>query len=276
MRNHLTTQLVIAGTFALVACTDGAGPRGAGPFRLAMSTRQAPAAPVPPAGQAVSASLQAAGAETFTNGTNTLVITSVELVLREVELKRVEEDNCEAESGGAEGASESDAHGCEELEAGPILVDLPLGSTERVFTADIPAGTYDRLEFQIHKPESDGDEPDHGFLMAHPDFAGISVRAKGTFNGADFTYTSDLNVEQELALDPPLVVSPGTPATLTVRLDLGGWFRDGSTLVDPQTAAKGGENEKLVRDNVIGSFRSFRDNDEDGLDDDHEDSDGGH
>jgi hypothetical protein len=250
----------------LVACSDGAGPRGTAPLSLALSTRQA--APGAPVGPAISASLQSGAPETFPDGSNTLVISSVELVLRELELKRVEEIDC--------GTPGDDA--CEEFETGPILLDVPLGGgTERMFTATVAAGTYDEVEFEIHKPEDDGNAVDRDFLAAHPDFARISIRVRGTFNGADVTYTSDLNAEQELALDPPLVVEEGTPVSVTVRLDLDGWFRSGDgTLVNPQTANKGGANENLVRDNIIKSFESFQDDDVDGLDDDHEDPDGGH
>src|SRR2546429_7959408 len=77
MRNHLTTFCVIATTLALGACTEGAGSRGIAPVSLALSS-------------AVSAAAQAGGAETFTPRTNTLVISSVEVVLRKVELKRAD------------------------------------------------------------------------------------------------------------------------------------------------------------------------------------------
>src|SRR6266700_1827753 len=77
MRNHLTTFCVIATTLALGACTEGAGSRGIAPVSLALSS-------------AVSAAAQAGGSETFTDGTNTLVISSVEVVLRNVELKRAD------------------------------------------------------------------------------------------------------------------------------------------------------------------------------------------
>src|SRR6266566_2526488 len=200
MQNHRAMPRVILATFALVACTDGAGPRGAGKVRLAISTVQPSTLPSAPTGQAPSASLQAGGPETFTDASNnTLAITSVELV------------------------------------AGPILVDLPLGGIERMFEATVPAGTFDELRFQIHKPSDDGDAADHAFLAAHPDFAGVSIRVKGTFNGTDFTYTSDLNVEQELRFNPAVVVTAGTPAKLTVSLDLSGWFRNSGTLLDPGT-----------------------------------------
>src|SRR5690349_19292853 len=109
----------------------------------------------------------------------------------------------------------------EEIEAGPFLVGLPLGGTARMFTEDVPAGTFDALEFEIHKV-SDGDAADQTFLVAHPDFAGISLRVQGTFNGANFTFTRDVDVEKELTFDPPVVVQAGVPASLTVQLDLNG------------------------------------------------------
>ena len=293
MQNHRAMPCVILATFALVACTDGAGPRGVGKVSLALSTVQPSTLPSAPTGQALSASLQAGGPETFTDATNnTLAITSVELVLRKVELKPVERDACNESSqitvatvatpasdgnDGNKGNEMNEADGeCDELEAGPILVDLPLGGIERMFEATVPAGTYDELRFQIHKPSDNGDAADQAFLTAHPDFAGISIRMEGTFNGAAFTYTSALDVDQELRFNPPIEVTAGTSAKLTVSLDLSGWFRNRGTLVDPATAAEGGANEDLVRHNIIRSFQAFKDNNEDGRDDDHEGEDGGH
>lgn len=272
MRNHVTTLCVIATTLAVAACTEGTGSRGIAPVSLALSSDASATTPA----------ALAAASETFTDGTNTLVISSVEVVLRKVELKRAdaaEPAGCAMSTSGItasdDGACENDNGQGDELEAGPALVNLPLGGIERTFTADVPAGTFDALEFQIHKPSSEGDAADQDFLKAHPDFAGISIRVKGTFNGADFTYTSDLSVGQELRFDPPVVVTAGTPASVTIKLDLDGWFRSGTTLVDPATAAKGAENENLVRDNILRSFHAFQDNDEDGMDDGHEGHDGG-
>src|SRR5438067_1896827 len=290
MRDYRALPFVILATFALVACTDGAGPRGAGKVSLALSTVQPSTSPSTVAAPGLSASLQAGGPETFTDASNnTLAISSVELVLRKVELKPVDRATCDESSQATVATAASDGHDgndgnemndadedCDELEAGPILVDLPLGGVERMFEATVPAGTFDALRLQIHKPSADGDAADQAFLAAHPDFAGISVRVKGTFNGAAFTYTSELNVEQELRFNPPVGVTAGTPAKLTVSLDLSGWFRSSDTLVDPATAEQGGVNEDLVRDNIIRSFQSFKDNDEDGQDDAHEGEDGAH
>jgi len=273
MRNPVTAFCVIATTLVVAACTDGTGSRGIAPVSLAVSGG---------ASAMTAAAPQAAATETFSDGTSTLVISSVEVVLRKVVLKRAgaaEPAGCAMSTSGIMASDDGacdDGNDRDELEAGPALVDLPLGGIERTFTADVPAGTFDALEFQIHKPSSDGDAADQDFLKAHPDFAGISIRVKGTFNGADFTYTSDLSVGEELRFDPPVVVTAGTPASVTIRLDLDGWFRSGGTLVDPATAAKGADNENLVRDNIMRSFHAFQDNDEDGVDDGHEGGDGGH
>ena len=274
MRNRLTAFCVIATTLVVAACTDGTGSRGIAPVSLAVSGG---------ASAMTAAGPQAAATETFSDGTSTLVISSVEVVLRKVVLKRVgaaEPGGCAMSTSGImasdDGACDDGNDQGDELEAGPALVDLPLGGIERTFTAVVPAGTFDALEFQIHKPSSDGDAADQDFLKAHPDFAGISIRVKGTFNGADFTYTSDLSVGEELRFDPPVVVTAGTPASVTIKLDLDSWFRSGGSLVDPATAAKGAENENLVRDNIMRSFHAFQDNNEDGMDDGHEGGDGGH
>src|SRR5205807_2427206 len=274
MRTYFTMSGVIATTLAVAACTEGIGARGRAPVSLALSSA---------GGATAAAAAQAGGSETFTDGSNTLVISSVEVVLRKVELKRAdaaEPAGCAMSTSGItasdDGACDGDNGHGDELEAGPALVDLPLGGIERTFTADVPAGTFDALQFQIHKPSSDGDAADQDFLKAHPDFAGISIQVKGTFNGADVTYTSDLSVGDELRFDPPAVVTAGTPASVTIKLDLDSWFRSGGSLVDPVTAAKGAENENLVRDNIMRSFHAFQDNNEDGMDDGHEGGDGGH
>src|SRR5256885_17023078 len=147
MRDYRALPFVILATFALVACTDGAGPRGAGKVSLALSTVQPSTSPSTVAAPGLSASLQAGGPETFTDASNnTLAVSSVELVLRKVELKPVERSDCNessqttvataatAASDGNDGNEGNEMNEveteCDELEAGPILVDLPLGGIE--------------------------------------------------------------------------------------------------------------------------------------------------
>ncbi len=258
--------LVVTTVVGLAACSDGTGPSGSsavpgfGSVTLSLSTGNGgPSAAAP---------------ESVSVGGHTIVLGKVEVVLREIRLKRVQDScDCRDDSGssgsGAPGPSgeSSDDDDCEKFVAGPLLLDLPLGGgVKRMVSVEVDSGTYRRLEFRIHKPEDDAG--DDAFIKAHPDFDRVSIRATGTYDGRAFIYISDLNARQRSDLVPPLVVS-GTKATdLTLMVDVQRWFVDGQGgLVDPQSGLKGQRNENLVRDNIRRSFRFFKDEDRDGKDD---------
>lgn len=192
-------------------------------------------------------------ADTQVTGTDTLIMTSAAIVLRGVELRPAGTSDC------------SGTTTCEVFAAGPVIVNLPLSpGIQPQFAVNAPPNTYVEVRFDIHKVSS-SDAGDTSFLSVHPDFANISLRVLGTFRGKPFTYTSDLNVTQRLALNPTLVVlDNGAGTNLTVFSDVHGWFRVGGTLVDPNTANKGGANENAVRDNIIASFQAFDDPDGNG------------
>ncbi len=235
-------------------CGDATGPGTAPKVSLAFSTR-APSQST--ASAAAHDGFSSPANDTTRDGTNTLVITRAQMVLREIELERQEVVDCDAEPEPA---------GCEDFETGPVLIDLPLGpgATPRV-EVDIPLGTYVEVEFEVHKVSKD-DPEDAAFRQAHPDFVDKSIRVEGTFNGVSFTYETDLNVEQELDLVPPLLISDTTTRTnLTIRVVLADWFRSADgRLIDPATANKGGVNENLVKDNIKRSMKAFEDRDNDG------------
>jgi hypothetical protein len=235
-------------TTVLAAC-DAGGPSSSAQVNFGVATH-------PPAANSSGSS------ETFTDGSNTLVISRVRLVLREIELKRTDATtSCE----------DSGHDSCEELELGPILLDLPLvaGSVAHSFTVPVAAGSYDEVEFKI-EPASHDDSPDAAFVQAHPDLAGVSVQVDGTFNGVAFTYTSDLSAEEEIELSPPVDVAESATADLTLLVDLDRWFRTGAgILVDPGTANAGSSNESLVESNIRATLHAFEDENHDATDDHH-------
>lgn len=259
MRTKVWVLALAGATLGGAACSDG----GAG-VGLAFSTRSPSAAAIAQAGDST----------VVVRGDDTLVIKSVDIVLREVELERVDQAaDCPDSTG--------DDDPCEEFTVGLQLVSLPLGnSTDKVVTVNVPAGIYDEVEFEIHKPD---EIRDAAFIAAHPAFADVSIRVTGTFSQGgtrtNFVYTTDLNKEQEVELDPPLDVTDAGAVNLTIRLDITTWFLNGagSALVNPATANSGGPNAGLVRDNIEASIEAFHDDDSDGLDDDdpEEDDDGG-
>lgn len=239
----------------LAACNEGTGPGGA-LISLSFSTQSPGAVATSPQGMFLGS---AAAANPFTDGQNELLVTKAEVVLREIELKRIETVDCDT-------AVDEDA--CEEFETGPVLLDLPLdGGTAQQVTIPIEPGTYDELEFEIHKVSS-GDAQDAAFVAAYPQMADLSIRVEGTYNGEPFAYETDLDVEQELDLANPIVIDENTATTnVTVRMDLAAWFRDGSgTLVNPALGNKGGEFESLVKENIKQNIEAFEDRDRDGDD----------
>jgi len=277
---------LLACTGLLAACSDGSSPSQGTQVTFSLGTHAASAA-----GAALLAPI--------TDGQgNTIEFTSVKLVLRKVEFKREEDESCEgssgipvATSGTVQHSGQLDGHhddggendgddghedACESVTFGPALVNLPLdaGVTE-AFTVTLDPGTYDELKVQVHKPEA-GDPRDDAFL-AIPGNEGVdySIIAEGIYTpsgGApvNFTYKSRLSAEQEIHLDPALVISGATlDYPVTVKVEVAKWFVDGSgNLLDPGSANDGGANQGLVNDNIQKSFHAFRDENHDCHDDD--------
>jgi len=242
----------------VAACGDATGPGNTSGVSLSFAVG-APGAPAPGPGGFFSL---APAADTFAVGGDELIITKVEVVLQEIELERANAESCDSVS------VNHDA--CEEFELGPVLLNLPLnGDIAQLVEIEIDTGTYDEIEFDIHKV-SDDDAGDAAFRQAHPHMAGQSIRVEGTYNGESFVYETDLDEEQEYDLSPPLVVDTLATATnVTIRIDVSTWFVDGGgALVDPATANKGEVNEGLVKENIKNSIDAFEDEDEDGEDDD--------
>jgi hypothetical protein len=233
------------------ACSDPIALESRGGVAVSFSTRPGGVAPSP------LGLPSPAFDDTLTAGADTLIITNAWLVLREIELKRVEATDCDVEP---------EPEGCEEIEVGPVLVDLPLtGGAQQAFEVELPAGTYERIDFEIHKV---GDDPaDLAFLAQHPTFEDISIRVEGSFNGSAFTFETDVNDEQEIELVPPLSLAEGGNTNVTIFVDLDGWFRTAAgALVDPDSANKGGPNESLVTENIKQSLDAFEDSEGDGDD----------
>ncbi|HET9465770.1 MAG TPA: hypothetical protein VFO71_09585 [Gemmatimonadales bacterium] len=245
-----------AGSLALLALAAGGcsdpGPSNLNQLSFNLATRPAPAA-------VGGTSFGIVGTpETFTDGSNILVVNKVELVLREIELHRAG-----AVADCATGVSDD----CEELEIGPLLLDLPLGTpgAARNFSVQIAPGSYDQVEFEIHKASPSDDV---AFVQAHPELSDACVRVTGTYNGADFTYIGRFDVEMKFALTPALVASETAASDLTLFVDLDQWFRaQGGSLLDPSTANSGQPNQGVVEQNIKTSLEAFEDDDHDGRND---------
>lgn len=243
---------IVVAALVVAACGDSTGPTtGTGVSLTLASDLSSGAAPTSGAALAPSRA-------PITDGTNTLVITSVQVVLREIELKTVETQDCDVTP---------EPPGCESFESDPVLVSLPVdGSTSQAVSITVPAGTYDEVEFDIHEVS----DADGAFLTANPTMEGISIVVEGTYNGSDFTFETNMSQEQKFTLAPNLVVGDEDPATnVTIRFDVSTWFRDEvGDLFDPATASTGQPNESVAEENIQNSIKAFEDRDMDGDDTD--------
>jgi hypothetical protein len=183
----------------------------------------------------------------ITNGGHTLDLTQVTLTIDRAELKRATSNACREDEGDDDhGGASTTLEDCAEVKVGPTTVDLPLtGGMVTVPSNAIPAGTFHELELKVS-----------------------SVRLKGTFDTKAFDVTLPVNARGEIEFATPLVVTDGTPTSITVNVPVSTWLvnRDG-TLVDPSTILASPSLLTTIKNRIAASFRAFEDEDHDGRDD---------
>lgn len=223
----------------------------------------------------------AAKSQTITDAAgNALTIETVEIVLGEIEFERDDDRLQCGDVWDDDGDDGRDDDGCEEIERGPVLVALPLDSTQPrvVLEAAVPEGRFEGVEFDVHKLERD--DPEDGAFLDETGFpAGVSIRVTGTWTpvggtAQDFVYRSDLNEEQEIEFEPPIEVTAASPKNVTFVVNVDTWFRlDDGTLVNPDEGNDDGRYEDRIEENIEASIEGFEDDDRDGDDDNDDDRD---
>ncbi|BAH39663.1 MAG TPA: hypothetical protein DGD08_14080 [Gemmatimonas aurantiaca] len=248
----------LSGALLLAACGSDDDDNGVGPetdAQIALGFQVARGAQS--AGD-VGVTAGAAGT-TIGRGTDTIVVTSAELVLRDVRLHG-EGTSCLANDSTL-------TAGCATIRLRPMILDLPVNGTDgnRV-TVTTPRGTFSSVRLNLHKPIA-GDSIDAAFRLANPTFADISVRLEGTYNGEAFEYTTD--VSEVITVPLTAAVSGGDDLQqVTVLVDIGKWFwgAEGG-LLSPIAAGDPGTVADAVNANVRTSFKAFRDQNRDGTPD---------
>ena len=147
-----------------------------------------------------------------------------------------------------------------EISQGPLLLDVSgdalSGALLALVSAQVPAGTYDKLKLDIHRVES---APAGAFddLVKK----GASILLEGTVDGQPFTFASAL--EAELEHEGRFELGSAS-SNITLSIDATKWFQaaDGSRL-DPREASA----RAAIEANLRASFSAFEDDDEDGMED---------
>lgn len=206
--------------------------------------------------------LEVAAASAFAADACGNTLSSARIVIREIEL----------DIDGADDVEEGDE--AEDIEIGPYLIDLTgadfNGTLQQGFLeAQVPPGTYEEVEFEVHKLEGDdardaeasAADPGLGEMMA----AGLSISVVGvsTTDGA-FTFESDLNEEQEREVEIIIGDAGDGIDNINLSIDPNGWFvAAGGGCLNPTDAA----NETEIEENIKLSIDVEEDDDEDGIED---------
>jgi hypothetical protein len=237
----------LAALVLLAAACDspsGAGGGGRVEVRMGVDAAQGGAAPV-------NAATAAAGALVVEGTNGVLTVDGVKMVVAEFEL---DGDDDVAMCRGGQGTDDRGGDDdCEDFDAGPFLVDLPLGGGEvAVTTGDIPNGTYRRVEFEVEDLDDHDDDVSSAaeiaalrqqILAQFPDWprdASMLVtgtfqpRANGTLGAArPFRTFVEARVRVRVRLQPPLVVNDASASrTVSVTLDPAAFFKTGGQVRD--------------------------------------------
>lgn len=151
------------------------------------------------------------------------------------------------------------------LPLNPFVVNLnSFSSAQLIASVNIPQGTFNKIKFQIHKPEDNETPPDPEFKTGESGNQRFSVIIKGTYNGNSFIYRSGKSVNLVFSLNNLLTVGE-TYRNLTFLINPSQWFTNNNTTIDPRNSSF----EDIIDDNIKNSFkRIFRDDDRDGRPDD--------
>lgn len=254
MRRMATILVAAAAATAVAACDGGTGLNDGAVVEVAFETRTTSAGGelglLGFGGGLIAGSIEVSG----TNGV--LSIDTVHVIMAEFELER-EDDMGACDDDGVADDSDSDDDGdddrlCPDFDAPPSFLSLPLGDgPTTVVTAQIPAGVYEELEFEIEDLEDDEDDGEEARQIAElleeirgqfPNWPReASMRVAGTFTPAEgetageaqrFVVYMEAEIEVELEFDTPFVVTEtDVGRTITVELDPADWFRLGGGTV---------------------------------------------
>lgn len=176
---------------------------------------------------------------------NALVLDSVKILLKDIKLNV--------------SASSDDSVN---FKTGPFVLKLNMNSSVNVITtAMIPAGTYNKIMFEIHKLE---DSETIGIDTAFSFGGGrYSVVVYGKFNLVPFIYRSTKSAKQKINFNPAITVSNTTKSNVTLKVQPYTWFWNGTDYMNPVDIA----NTNNIDNNIKASFKAIKDDDHNGIED---------
>lgn len=150
------------------------------------------------------------------------------------------------------------------LSLSPFVVNLnSISAAQLVAAANVQKNNYNKIKFQIHKPEDNEPIPDPEFREGESGNKRYSIIVKGTFNGIPFVYKSRKSANVVLFFSNVIALGE-TARNITLLINPSSWFKNGNDFVNPNDPS----NENLIDENIRNSFkRAFKDDNRDGVPD---------
>ncbi len=195
---------------------------------------------------------------------DSLLITSADILIKDLKLKGTSSTVVTANDDSVvvfrdDGEKDDEV----ELRMGPFVISLNLnGNMNTVAVNNVPPGTYVGAKFEIHK--FDHDEMPADSVFADSLNGGYSVVVKGFYNGSPFVFKTNLNAQQRIYFDKPVVVTQTNFVNVTLVVNPYAWFTSDGHIIDPTNSA----NQEMINWQIRKSFRSgFEDNNKLGRED---------
>ncbi|MDZ4712949.1 MAG: hypothetical protein SGI89_11585 [bacterium] len=151
------------------------------------------------------------------------------------------------------------------FQTGPFVLYLNLLTNVNVIgTGLIPAGTYDKVRFMVHKLENNETPPDPEFADANGRY---SVIVKGTYGGVPFVYKSTKSAHQKLTFPGNLQVTATGKSNITLLVKPYMWFIKNNAYLDPLDPSNENDIDNNIKNNINNNFKCFVDNDRNGAPD---------
>jgi hypothetical protein len=190
------------------------------------------------------------------SGISSLVVTQVRLFISDIKLHREKDSTNKDER---------------EIKTGPMVVTFDSLGSHVVTSATVPAGTYEKIKFELHHP-NDKDAADAALLAQYPEFTSgnqhytIVITGYTVTNGVQSNFTAYSNASHNYEVkfkkndglfmdEDHLIISGGTTTTLGLQFDprivfhLSGGLT--GTLFDPRDGA----NQNTIDLNVVQAIR---------------------
>ena len=185
-----------------------------------------------------------------TSSSNHVTLTSVKMLVEELELESVEDDSTD-------------------FEVENKVVNLPLdGSPYQLSAENIAPGMYDEFEMEIEGLDDDDAAINDSDFN---DDSETSMVIRGTVNGNDFTFKTDEDFEFEFEFNPPIQIDENTNnIDINLMINIDTWFVDDSgNELDPTDP----NHHEQIEENIENSFEADKDEDDDDDDGDDEEDD---